>query len=143
MKYFILLFLFAGFFTAAQQKNTFVTDSKTGKQMLLGFIDRTVLTDTTFASWYDPEYKDYNVDIPSLDVVVNNLKDISITIVLGTWCSDSHMQVPRFLKILDAVSFSYEDNLTLIAVDRSKHGLANETADMDIKAVPTFIIFKN
>lgn len=143
MKVIILFFVIIIASLQAQQKNTLITDEKTGKPMLIGFIDRTALVDSNFSSWFDPEFKDYEVDVAALEGVENNLKDISITIVLGTWCSDSHEQVPRFLKILDILNFNQEEGITMIAVDRDKEGQADETDNLDIKAVPTFIIFRN
>lgn len=140
---FICLFPLILFSTFAQEKNTLTTDEKTGKQMLIGFIDRSALVDTMFSDWFAPEYKEYEVDIAALDPIVNSMDDVTVTIVLGTWCSDSHQQVPRFLKILDVLNFNYQDKLTLIAVDRNKAGLGDETAELNIKAVPTFIIFRN
>lgn len=139
---FLFILIFAGSLFA-QVKNTVITDEKTGEPMLIGFIDRNTLVDTAINKWFDPEFKQYEVDVPALDNVENNLKDISITIVLGTWCSDSHEQVPRFLKILDILNFNEEENLTMIAVDRNRAGQDNETDDLDIKLVPTIIIFRN
>lgn len=138
----LFLFIFAAILQA-QQRNTVITDEKTGKPMLIGFIDRSALVDTAFSSWFDPEFKEYEVDIASLENVEDNLKDISFTIVLGTWCSDSHEQVPRFLKILDILNFNQEENITMIAVDRHREGQENEVDDLDIKFVPTFIVFRN
>lgn len=144
MKLFIIFFFLLAIVSSfAQEKNTLVVDEKTGKPMLIGFIDRTALVDTAFSNWFDPEYHDYNVDLSALEDVSNSLSDITFTIVLGTWCSDSHEQVPRFVKILDALDVNFTEKVTMIAVDRNKIGLGDETVELNLKAVPTFIIFKN
>jgi len=47
------------------------------------------------------------------------LKSVHVTIVMGTWCSDSQQQVPRFFKLTDNIQ--YISNITIICVDQEKH----------------------
>ena len=57
----------------------------------------------------------------------------------GTWCGDSHREVPRLLKILDAVKYP-EQRLTLVAVNRKKETPDGEDVPYNIKRVPTIIV---
>ncbi|MDP4175154.1 MAG: thioredoxin family protein, partial [Bacteroidota bacterium] len=70
------------------------------------------------------------------------IRDYDITIVLGTWCSDSRREIPRFLKILDSLGFD-SGKVKLLAVDREKKGLGDEIDSLKIELVPTIIFYKD
>ncbi len=58
---------------------------------------------------------------------------------MGTWCSDSRREVPRFYKIMDEVGFADFD---MITVNRAKQANGLEKG-YNLNYVPTFILFKN
>lgn len=93
-------------------------------------------------SRYDVEYPNYQPDVPTLQALKPLLKDKKITIVMGTWCGDSHLQVPHFYKILDALEIS-EKETSLICIDRSKKAENGLIDDLNILHVPTFIFTEN
>ncbi|MCX6168805.1 MAG: thioredoxin family protein [Ignavibacteriales bacterium] len=138
---FSLLFFFASTLSA-QNKNKLIVDEKSGKPMLIGLCDRTAFADSNFAWWFNSEMDMYSIDSVTLKDVSDKLKDVKITIVMGTWCSDSKREVTRFFKILDLLGYD-ENNLTLICVDRNKKTTGTEIEKLDIKLVPTFIFYKN
>ena len=63
-------------------------------------------------------------------------------IVFGSWCHDSKIQLPRFIKVLDLAGYDERD-LMIIGVDSNKNALLMNIEDLDIKRVPTFIIMQN
>lgn len=91
---------------------------------------------------YGVEYPNYQPDSATVKTLKPLLKDKKITIVMGTWCGDSHLQVPRFYKILDALEIS-EKETTLICVDRSKKAENGLIDNLNILHVPTFIFTAN
>ena len=64
---------------------------------------------------------------------------MDILVVYGTWCSDSHDEIPRFFKVMDAIDFP-ADRIKLIAVDRTKQLPEGIAKEFGIERVPTFII---
>ncbi len=128
------------FSITAQDKNKISIDSKSGKPMLVGLCDREAFIDTNFAWWFNSGYKYYSPN----DSVVTKLDsvkiDYTIKIVMGTWCSDSRREVPRFYRLLDELKFP-DAKITLINVDRNKKGLEINVDDLNIVLVPTFIIY--
>ncbi len=96
------LFLFILFvsssvtFAAAQDSVKVVRDEETGNPMLIGPCSRETFSDTSFVWWFNPEYEQYNPDSTTVKEIEYNFVDVKTTIVMGTWCSDSHEQVPRF-----------------------------------------------
>jgi cobalamin biosynthesis protein CbiG len=91
---------------------------------------------------YDTEYPVYSPDpeaLQQLRILVSNKK---ISIVLGTWCSDSRLQLSRFYKILDDAGIS-ENCVELICVDEMKKASPGLIDHLDIVSVPTFIFMEN
>jgi hypothetical protein len=68
------------------------------------------------------------------------LKGITVTIVMGTWCSDSKEQVPRFMRLFDDLEHSFATP-AFICVDRDKKAGDVSLEGMDIIKVPTFIVY--
>jgi len=71
-------------------------------------------------------------------VTVNNLQ---ITIVMGSWCPDSQLEVPKMIMILEAIDYPM-DMLEIIAVNRWKKVPEMNISSLNIKYVPTFIFYK-
>ena len=117
-------------------------DEKTGKPMLVGITERSAFELPDFAEWYNDEYFGYEPDEFLIEQIKNLSDNIDIQIFMGTWCSDSGREVPRFLKILDAANYE-QKKLQLISVDRQKRSPTHEEKNKNIEFVPTFIINKN
>jgi len=142
MKKLFLLLMIISAAICAQEKNKLVTDEKSGKPMLIGLCDRTAFADSNFSWWFNSEYDNYPSDSVAVVRFSKKLQDVKITIVMGTWCSDSRREVPRFYRILDQTGFNTQ-NITLICVDRNKTAPDGLVEKLDIKLVPTFIFCRD
>ncbi|HKG08141.1 MAG TPA: thioredoxin family protein [Pedobacter sp.] len=126
---------------SAQDLNKTVQDTIKGKPVMINLCSRQGITAfPEMKERYDEGYESYSPD----STILVNLKPLvankQITIVLGTWCSDSKLYVPYFLKLADLAGIKEKD-LTFICVDGEKkadHGLLN---DLNIELVPTFIVY--
>ncbi|MBS3944879.1 MAG: thioredoxin family protein [Melioribacter sp.] len=141
MKKLLILILVLSSLIYAQDKSKLITDERSGKPMLLGICDRSALLDSNFAWWYESEYNNYEFSTSAVDSIKQKLDGLSVLIVMGTWCSDSRREVPRFLRILDELKFNNE-LLTINYVDRKKESPEGNISSLDIKYVPTFIFYK-
>lgn len=143
MKLFLLtLFLFfATSLLIAQNTSQIVIDEKTSKPILVGLCDHNAFTDTSFSSWFNHEYENYNIDTSSINLIAEDIHQISLTIVLGTWCSDSREHIPRLLKILDFLHYA-ESKMQMFAVDRNKKAEDYDIDYLKIELVPTIILYK-
>lgn len=116
-----------------------------GKEILLGEITKEGLQTNSFATWFIPNYKEYIVDVTNLKKIKSKLRKYEIQVFLGTWCGDSRREVPRFFKILDALSFP-EEKLETIALNHTKEQYkkspTGEEKGLDIIKVPTFVFYK-
>jgi hypothetical protein len=102
-----------------------------------GLFDRVDLIQT---KWYAPNYARYNPN-PALMKKLIALYDpnVKIDIVFGFWCSDSEIQVPAFLRVVDSLQvIGKEFTQNLIATDKSKTYGSNQK----VEYVPTFIFSK-
>lgn len=143
MKLSIFIILMFSISTAfAQQKHKLTVDARTGKPMLMGEVNRKAFQDSSFASWFNTQYKFYKPDAKTEEALVPGLKDKKIEIVMGTWCSDSRREVPRVLKVLDEANFP-DSSLEIITINRKIKSIDNKVDSLHIKRVPTIIVYEN
>jgi thiol-disulfide isomerase/thioredoxin len=110
---------------------------------LLGYFNPVLLKREPYSVWFYRGYDEYQPGQDAInDLRAFNKDDISIKIVMGTWCPDSRREVPRFMKILDTWQFP-SDRVIYIGVDNEKLSPVGEYEGLDIHRVPTFIIYKN
>jgi hypothetical protein len=110
---------------------------------ILGYFGRERLAVYPHEEWFTAGYDDY---IPE-SLYINYLLDlrwdnVTISVVMGTWCSDSRREVPRFLKIMDIMGIP-EEKISFIGTDMDKRSPIGGFEEMDIQRVPTFIFFVN
>jgi len=91
---------------------------------------------------FEKEYPAYQPEFAMAEMLKPLMKGIKTTIVLGQWCGDCQLQVPRFYKVLDQAGVN-EDDIKVICVDRSKQAADGSTDGLGIAHVPTFIFFAN
>jgi len=124
-----------------QNKSRF--DQKINRNVLYGQVTLEAFEGDICKDWYGPEYKSYH---PKAGII-NKLKkksfdDVSITLILGSWCHDSHREVPRFIKILDEIRFPFQ-KLTMNALDTKKNSPDYDAKSNNVNRVPTAIIYRN
>ena len=137
----IPIILFFGFQLTAQM-NSMVVDPKTKTKMLIGYCDKNGLQKDMYGIYFKSQYDVYKPADAYIKNLEEKIDDIEITIVLGTWCSDSQREVPRFYKVLNETGYN-DKRVKVIAVDKNKAAIVVDISDMDIKRVPTFIIYKD
>jgi thiol-disulfide isomerase/thioredoxin len=109
------------------------------EHMEIGWTPRTIFQSPSYAAWYDTGYQRYQPDPEILGRLRKMEDSVSLVTVYGTWCGDSKREMPRFLKILDSISFPAE-RLTLIAVDRTMQLPAGIKERYQITNVPTIMV---
>lgn len=110
--------------------------------MLLGKINRAGLQMETFDEWYKPGYEAYQPNPEVIKELKPLMKGVDITVFMGTWCEDSHRDIPDFFKILDELNYD-ESRVTMFAVDEDKVEPQKEVEEYGIIQVPTFIFYKD
>lgn len=141
---FLLIFFAFSLLLNSQNNNMIVYDSTLNQQVLIDKIDSKDLQHPIFAEYYKFYFESYNPDMSIVEKIKPLLDDISITIVMGSWCGDSQEQIPNFYKIISLLNFD-ENKIQLIAVDRKKHAREYDALvqSLNIELIPTFIFYKN
>jgi hypothetical protein len=117
-------------------------ETQNNGKMLLGTQTLNQFQKEPYDSWYKEEHDNYAFDEDALkELKKAKIGSYNITIFLGTWCSDSHREFPRFIKILEQLNYPMP-KLTIIAVNRKKEAPSGEEGQFNIQKVPTFIISK-
>lgn len=110
---------------------------------LLGYFSFDRLLQPPYSEWYIQEYDNYQPESEFTDKLREiPAEDISIKIVLGTWCPDSRREVPRFMRIIDVTGFP-RNQIEFIGVDNVKISPIENYDALEIERVPTFIFFQN
>lgn len=125
----------------SQELNRKIIDPRLDKEILYGYCDRYGLEKGESGKLFDEYYQIYEPDQAVLNQLKLKQEGIEILIILGTWCSDSQEQVPKFFKILDKIRFN-KKSVQLICVSRDKEAGDVETMNYNIQKVPTFIVYR-
>ncbi len=133
-----LFFLFMNSMVLGQQY-ALQTDPDGAADMLTGSFSFEVL-DHNF-TWLTEGYEAYHPDTAVIASLKSELKNCSVVIVLGTWCDDSRLLLPKFYKVLVAAEFPM-GNVTLIGVDRKKETITGIEKTYRATRVPTIILFR-
>lgn len=129
----------AGEIETAEEK----TDYSRPETWILGYFPRERMLLPPHEGWFQKGYDDYTFNADIVNKLTEIPKDdISIKIVMGTWCPDSRREVPRFLRLTDIWKFPAE-NIIFIGVDDVKVSPVGEYDNLNIQRVPTFIFYKN
>jgi thiol-disulfide isomerase/thioredoxin len=123
-----------------------VWDFRDATTWLLGDITLPQIRDREpHATWYSAEFYG-DAYVPDKEIIEElkafNTNDLTITIVLGTWCPDSRREVPRFMKLVTLWGFPVE-KIRFIGVDINKVAPLGDYPAMGIERVPTFIFYEN
>lgn len=70
--------------------------------------------------------------------VLKRLANYNITVILGTWCSDSHVAVAQFTNYLTHIGYDI-NQVTFIGLDEDKKSPTMLHEKLDITFVPTFL----
>jgi thiol-disulfide isomerase/thioredoxin len=109
----------------------------------LGYINPAQFSRPPHSEWYLKGFESYQPAQEVMDkLALTDKENLSIKIVMGTWCPDSRREVPRFMKILDLWGFPAE-KVTYIGVDNNKIAPIGDYEKLGIERVPTFIILEN
>ncbi len=108
-----------------------------GSKILVGEVTPDILLNQ-LPDWKE-EYDLFKPDPVTVGKFSNIARPFQIICVLGTWCPDSRVGVPPFLKTLHSANNS-NLSITLYAVDRNKQDPYETAKKYNVDRVPTFIV---
>jgi thiol-disulfide isomerase/thioredoxin len=84
----------------------------------------------------------YQADPDAVAILKQVAQPTEIVLFYGTWCKDSHREIPRFLKIMELAE-NPNLNVTEYEVNREKKDVLGKFEMYGIEFVPTFIVIRN
>ncbi|MGY8946468.1 MAG: thioredoxin family protein [Flavobacteriales bacterium] len=109
---------------------------------LLGVFNKNELKKQPHDFWFKENYTNYELDHDIADQIKPLIKEIEITVFMGTWCSDSRMHSPAFFKLIDYLKIE-DRKMKLIAMTLDKTTPDSLEKNQDIINIPTIIFKKN
>lgn len=83
----------------------------------------------------------YEPSAQAIDFLRSYDKEVLIEVIYGSWCPDSVLNVPSFIKVVQEADNPHLKT-RFIGVDRTKKDPANLVKGKDIERVPTFIVYQ-
>ena len=137
-KFLLLLFLCLLATSVKAQKETISQN----RAEYIGVKTKSFFEQQPHAKWFNESYDPYKLDHKTIKKIKKHLDSVTIKVFMSVWCHDSHREVPRLYKILEAANFD-ENNLMVVALNRVKKTPDNLQEGFDIHRTPTIIFYKN
>lgn len=135
----ILIFLIASFCSTIAFTQT--KEDRNGN--LVGKLQKSDFLQGKFKSWFVQEYEAYQPKEKVVKKLQKELEGIHIKAFFGTWCHDSHREIPRFFKTMELAGLDFQVNFEMVGLTRGKKTPDNLQKGFNIKHTPTFIIYKD
>jgi thiol-disulfide isomerase/thioredoxin len=135
----ILLILLPFMFLNCSPTGKIITSNN--EKIMIGKASKSDLEKAPFDSWFISGFNEYQPNQEITNQLKDKVTNITVTIFMGTWCEDSHKQVPDFYKVLQECQFK-DRGITLIAMDKNKTTPSNLEAGLNVTNVPTFIFYE-
>lgn len=111
---------------------------------LWGTITIDSLKKEPYSAWFTKNYNDYHPNGQLVEQLKKiPTKDLSIRIFMGTWCGDTKRELPKLIKVLDAMNFP-QSSIKILALSSKdefyKQSKNREEKGYHVFRVPTFVI---
>jgi hypothetical protein len=93
------------------------------------------------SNWFQMPYNNYTPKVDAIDKIASRKSELTFTIILGTWCSDSKDHVPAIIKMLDKAGVPVS-SIQIYAVNEGKNDPPEVVRRYEVKHVPTLIVSK-
>lgn len=141
-KILLLLMMLPGVSTLmAQTLNQRVFDEKSQSDILVGYCNLSGLLTTPFGTDFAPNHDAYVPDARVTEQLNGLCAGITVVVILGTWCSDTREQLPRFIKITETLGDPFQE-FVMIGVDRDKKAGDLDISRYKVEKVPVFIFMR-
>lgn len=100
------------------------------------------LQEPPFSNWYTNGYNAFSADPAKTEILKPLLEEVDILVFMGTWCEDSHRELPKFVRILEAAEYPVEA-VEMVAMTRDKTTPQEYEAGLNITNIPTIIFYKD
>lgn len=100
--------------------------------------------DSVFTSEYGPKFTKEATEYKANKRILakGNFDGVTVKVILGLWCGDSHRQVPRFMEMCNGKAMR-NVSVRYYAVNKNKYCPDSDIQQLQIEFVPTFVFYRN
>jgi thiol-disulfide isomerase/thioredoxin len=113
-------------------------DSVKNQRILIGKVTQANIADSM---WYRENYGGESVSADALNTINDFSNEVTVEVFFGTWCEDSRIWVPSFIGLIDKTELA--DQVSLVALPRSKNTAETAKLKEIIERVPTFVFWRD
>jgi hypothetical protein len=129
-------------FSACRVQKNYSVSTVNEKLVLDGRLNRAQLNVLVKENWLTINYKSYKLDsLTYKNLVQTDLDSLSFLIFAGSWCSDTKLELPRFLKVIDTLNLG-KNPLDMYFLDLNKKSKFVTPSVYNISLVPTFVVLR-
>lgn len=110
---------------------------------LVGYLEKVDFLQGKFQSWFLEEYDHYQPKEKVVKKIQKELEGVKVKIFMGSWCHDSHREIPRYFKLMEAVGFDLKAHSKIVGLTRGKKTPDNLQEGFNVKNTPTFIFYRD
>lgn len=132
---------FAFFQLFAQEINQVMIDPDLEKEILIGLVDEQGLINPIFVGDWNDKMEIYTPDkivTKKLKKYFKKNKDVKVLVFFASWCHDSQIQMPDFVRLAQKVKMK---DVSYYALNRKKVMPGMNIDKYNIELVPTFIVY--
>jgi hypothetical protein len=138
----LLILLSLLIFSACRVQKNYSVSTVNEKLVLDGRLNREQLNVLVKENWLTINYKSYKLDsLTYKNLVQTDLDSLSFLIFAGSWCSDTKLELPRFLKVIDTLNLG-KNPLDMYFLDLNKKSKFVTPSVYNISLVPTFVVLR-
>jgi hypothetical protein len=138
----LLILLSLLIFSACRVQKNYSVSTVNEKLVLDGRLNREQLNVLVKENWLTINYKSYKPDsLTYKNLVQTDLDSLSFLIFAGSWCSDTKLELPRFLKVIDTLNLG-KNPLDMYFLDLNKKSKFVTPSVYNISLVPTFVVLR-
>ena len=117
-------------------------DTNTGDLIYKGYVTFDDLQKEQAFTWFKNGADNYTPNEDAVKDLKKSLPAYDLVVLMGTWCDDSHIIIPKLYKTLLGTGYPVH-NVTMYGLDREKKGANKEEEQYKVFKVPTIIILSN
>lgn len=142
MKQILIALIMMTSLSSSAQSYELIKDEKAGGYLYKGTLTFEDLAKEKAFDWYQSGMNAYKPDGEAIAYLTQYLPEYEVTTIMGTWCDDSHMWVPKLNKVLTAANYPMMRH-AMYGLDRDKKGKNGEEQQYKVTMVPTIILSRN
>jgi thiol-disulfide isomerase/thioredoxin len=119
----------------------YAQDSTSAHPVITGHTQIEHIENNSEHNWFSRNYSGYSYDSSAVSSLKKADSGYTFVVVGGTWCPDTHKELPKFYKVIDDGGIP-RDKVKLFFVDRELKSPDMASKKYKIKRLPTFIVFK-